>query len=78
MNSLFSLAFRKTYKALHMVEASHELASALYSKKHKELVNAEERALADTEHKKRKLARMEAVRQTEADQPQLPVRVRSS
>ena len=66
---------KKACKAMHMVEANHELAAALFSKKHKEKFNAEERAHADGEQKKRKLARMEAVRQAEAVEPQLPVRV---
>ena len=58
-----------------MVEANHELAAALFSKKHKEKFNEEERAHADAEQKRRKLARMEAVRQAEAAEPQLPVKV---
>ncbi len=58
-----------------MVEVDHELATALFSKKHKDLVNAEERTHADAEQKRRKLARMEAVRQVEGAGPQLPHRV---
>ena len=60
---------------MHMVEANHELATALLRKKHKEKFNEEERASAEAEHRKRKLARMEAVRQAEGSEPQLPIRV---
>ena len=69
------VAIRKACKAMHMVEANHELATALFSKKHKEKFNEEERASAEAEHRKRKLARMEAVRQAEGSEPQLPIRV---
>ena len=74
---VFLTALRKACKAMHMAEANHELATALFSKKHKEKFNEEERASAEAEQRKRKLARMEAVRQAEGSEPQVPIRVSS-